>query len=93
MRVRLFRRPPVERLEQLGEAQRFLLASVAWHQTLTVAEAMRSLRYPRLACQDALLRLAEWGVLEQAEDERYRITTAWLRPVFRFLRRHHLIAS
>ncbi|MEZ4429913.1 MAG: hypothetical protein R3A51_19720 [Nannocystaceae bacterium] len=93
VRVRLFRRPPVERLEQLGEAQRFLLASVAWHQTLTVAEAMRSLRYPRLACQDALLRLAEWGVLEQAEDERYRITTAWLRPVFRFLRRHHLIAS
>lgn len=91
VRVRLFRRPTESLLEQLNGQQQFLLASLIWHETLTVAEAMQSLRYARIVCQDTYTLLTEWGVLEVLEGARYQVTTPWLRAVNRYLRRHHLL--
>lgn len=90
MRVRLFRRPVAEELETLSEAERFVLAGVAWHTTLTLSEAERSLKYTKMVCEDALDRLHDSGILMEHEG-RYRVTTRWLRPVHRFLLRKHLI--
>ncbi len=91
VRVRLFRRPTESLLEQLSSQQQFLLATLCWHESLTVAEAMQSMRYPRILCQDTYTLLKEWGVLETLEGARYQVTTPWLRAVNRYLRRHHLL--
>lgn len=92
LRVRLFRRPEEDMLEKLSDPQKFVLAAVIWHESITAEEVVRSLRYPRTGCADALRMLGDRGVL--AEDAgRYRITTAWWPAVRRYLRRKHLIET
>jgi hypothetical protein len=90
VRVHLFRMPHAEKLERLTGTQKFILASLVWHQDVSADEAASVLRLPRQLCHDTLALLAEWGVVE-AQAERCRITTAWLQPVRRHLRREHLI--
>jgi hypothetical protein len=90
VRVRLFRGPEEHRLEELGEPERFVLASAVWHGSITADEAARSLRYPPLSCEDALARLDELGVLAE-HDGRHRVTTRWQRAVTTYLVRKHLI--
>ena len=90
LRVQLFRRPPAPLLESLSNVERFALAGVVWHATLTVEEAVQSLRYGRDVCAEALDRLLDDGVLE-ISDGRYRVTSEWDRPVVRYLRRKHLV--
>lgn len=92
VRVRLFRRPDEALLEHLHPPQRFILASVLWHQSLTCEEAARSLRYPSDLCHESLELLAEWGALE-VDAGRYRGAVAWLPAIHRFLRRNHLIEA
>ena len=90
MRVRLFNRPNTAELESLSEAEKFLLAGVVWHATMTQQEAVRSLKYSPMACEDGLDRLLDGGMLT-ATNGRYRVSTRWLRPTYRFLVRQHLI--
>jgi len=90
VRVRLFRRPNEAQLEQLSQPQRFVLASLVWHHSLTAEEATASLRFGLAACEEALERLREWGALTKS-GPRYRPATTWLPAIGRFLRRNHLI--
>jgi hypothetical protein len=90
--VRLFRRPEEAKLEQLTQPQRFILASVVWHHSLTAEEATASLRFGLAACEEALERLRESGVLTKS-GPRYRPATTWLPAIGRFLRRNHLIEA
>ncbi len=90
VRVRLFRRPKADELESLVNTERFVLASVVWHGSLTRDEAVRSLNLNVRVCEDALDKLHDEGVVEE-RDGRFRVATRWLSPVLRFLRRKHLI--
>ncbi|MEZ4411148.1 MAG: hypothetical protein R3A52_32400 [Polyangiales bacterium] len=90
VRVRLFPRVSADALESLPEPSRFLLAAVVWHESLTAAEASRSLRFDPAACADGLSRLGELGVLYRAGD-RYRVSVAWWPVALRFLMRKHLV--
>lgn len=90
LRVRLFKGPDQDQLEALSEPERFVLACVVWHDSLTIEEAARSLDYQALACEDALAKLTEFGVLTDS-DGRYQITTRWHRVVTSYLVRKHLI--
>jgi hypothetical protein len=90
VRVRLFRRPNTSQLEALSEVEKFVLASVVWHTTLTLEEAVVSLNLGSALCTDALDKLHDTGILEK-RGERYRVVTRWLCPVARYLRRKHLV--
>ncbi|HNS98473.1 MAG TPA: hypothetical protein PKL73_16090 [Polyangiaceae bacterium] len=90
VRVRLFRRPHADELESLDDNERFVLASVIWHGSLTTEQAVKSLNLPASVCGDAFGKLQDQGVLGQSH-ERYFVQTRWLCPVLRFLRRKHLI--
>lgn len=92
LRVRLFRRPEEDVLDRLTDEQRFVLAGVIWHESITTDEAVRALRYPRLACEEALHNLRDLGVL-RADGDRYRVAIAWWPAVRRYLRRKHLIET
>jgi hypothetical protein len=92
VRVRLFRRPDAERLEGLGEREKFLLACILWHDGLTPEQAARSLGCPVAACHDGLARLRDLGALEE-RDGWMHPTTEWLAPVRRFLVRKRLLES
>ncbi|AKT37795.1 hypothetical protein [Chondromyces crocatus] len=90
LRVKLFRGPSEDTLEDLGEVERFVLASVVWHDSLTPQEASLSLSFPRLPCEDALAKLLELGVVDD-HGGRHRVTTPWQSAVTSFLLRKHLI--
>lgn len=93
MQVRLFERPDLQLLENLEESQRFILASVLWHENSNIEESSLSLRYTKIKCEDSLRQLNEDNILFKSEDNRYRISTKWLPFVIRYLRRKHLIES
>ncbi|EYF03018.1 AAA family ATPase [Chondromyces apiculatus] len=90
LRVRLFHGPSEDTLEDLSEIERFVLASVVWHDSLTPQEAALSLGYGRLPCEDALTKLLEVGVVDN-NGGRHRVTTPWQSAVTSFLLRKHLI--
>jgi hypothetical protein len=90
LRVHLFRRVEEDLLDRLDDVQKFVLAAVLWHESVSVDEAVRALRYPRPACEEALHMLRDRGVL-RADGARYRIAVAWWPSVRRYLRRKHLI--
>lgn len=92
LHVRLFRAPVEDHLEALNEQERFVLASVVWHDSLTTEEAAISLGYPRLSSRDALAKLIEMGVIDDLGG-RHRVTMRWQRAVTNFLLRKHLIQS
>jgi hypothetical protein len=89
VRVRLFQRPNANALEALSEVEKFVLAGVAWHTTLTLTEAVRSLKYAVMACEDAFDKLQDLGIVVE-DNGRFRIATRWLCPVLRYLKRKHL---
>ena len=90
VRVRLFRGPDEEELESLSEAERFALACVVWHDSLTAGEAARSLRFPTLLCEDAMAKLTERRILE-SQGGRHRVTTRWHSATHGYLLRKHLV--
>ncbi|XYI02974.1 hypothetical protein ACMHYB_25755 [Sorangium sp. So ce1128] len=90
LRVQLFRGPSGDDLEALGELERFVLASVVWHDSLTTEEASISLGFPRLPCENALSKLVDLGVIDNLGG-RHRVTTRWQSAVTTFLLRKHLI--
>ncbi|XXX80269.1 hypothetical protein WMF30_15995 [Sorangium sp. So ce134] len=90
LRVQLFRGPSGDDLEELSELERFVLASVVWHDSLTTEEASLSLGFPRLPCENALSKLVDLGVVDDLGG-RHRVTTRWQSAVTSFLLRKHLI--
>lgn len=92
VRVRLFDAPSDAALDHLDDDERFLLAAVVLHGTLTAEEAARTLREPLADCQVRLALLEREGWLG-VEKGRYAVTTRWYREVLRQLRRKHLLAA
>lgn len=91
-RVRLFRAPSSDRLEEGGDEGPFLLAAIVQHQNLTVQEAVATTRFPEPLCRIHLDRFVELGALEIDRD-RYRVTTRWHCAVIRLLKRKNLISD
>lgn len=92
VRVRLFARPDSKRLDSLLEPEKFVLASVLWHESLTIAECADALGYSAEESAAALERLRAGGILEEL-DHRYRVTVEWWSAVVRYLRRKHMIET
>lgn len=90
VRVRLFRHPNVNELESLNDTQRFVLASIIWHGSLTPEHASKSLNIPLQRCGFAFDKLQEAGIIER-EQGCGRVAAGWRGPVTRFLFRKHLI--
>jgi hypothetical protein len=90
LKVRLFHGPSEDDLEALGELERFVLASVVWHDSITTEEASCSLCFPMHPCEDALSKLVELGVIDDLGG-RHRVTTRWQSAVLRYLVRKHLL--
>lgn len=89
VRVRLFRAPGADELEQLGEFGRFVLAAVVQHETLTAPEAARALGEPERDCRTSLAWLTARGYLIQV-GARYEVSLHWHRAVLNYLKRKHL---
>lgn len=92
LRVRLFARPDSRRLDALLETEKFVLASVLWHESITIPECAYALGYSEESCGAALKRMRAAGIVEAVED-RYRVTVEWWSAVVRYLRRKHLIET
>lgn len=90
--VRLFRRPDISVVLRLTTRERFILAALVWHQTLTAGMAARVLRFPESLCEDTLELLRDSRVVS-ADDGVYRLESDWLQPVRRLLRRENLIVN
>jgi hypothetical protein len=92
LRVRLFARPVVSKLDSLAEREKFVLASVIWHESISVEECAAALGYSVDSCQVAFERLRAESIIE-SRDLRFRVRTEWWSSVVRYLRRKHLIES
>ena len=92
VRVRLFRTPPVERLEQMGDVTLFLLASIIVHESLSVREMSVVSRYPEPLCRIHVNRLAGLGVLTQ-DKIRWRPSSYWYPALLRVLKRRNLLSD
>ncbi len=90
--VRLFTQPDASLLERRDEIDKFVLASVYWHETLTVEEAASTLHYPLYACADSMIKMNELGILSR-QGKWYSVTTPWWPLVTRYLRRKNLIRN
>jgi hypothetical protein len=93
LKVRLFKDPSADSLEQLPEHIRFLLGAVVMHENLTVEDAARVLNYTRKNCEYALRFLCARRILEEREGGRYKVSSHWHRAVIRYLRRKHILYS
>lgn len=89
--VRLFPMPQVDALEPFETRTWFVLACLVQHENLSVAEAVRSLRFPAQECERALNLLHRHGFLT-CHEGRYRLESHWARAVLRFLQRKKLLA-
>jgi hypothetical protein len=92
VRVRLFRSPPAETLENTNEVARFILAAVVLHENLTIKETAAATGYPSKLCRMHLNRFLETDILV-VEKGRYRVSTFWHRTLVRFLSRKNLLAD
>jgi len=92
VRVRLFRAPASDVLDEGGDAGLFVLAAIVLHDNLTLAEAALATRYPEEICRIHLDRFLEIGTLRRDAD-RFRLTTHWQRAVVRLLKRKNLVSD
>ncbi len=91
-RVHLFGGPSADDLEHLQESNRFILASLVIHESLTALEASAALAFTPEKCDAALRFLRKAEVLSETNG-RYRVSTHWNRAVARFLKRKGLIIA
>ena len=91
VRVRLFRRKPLSRLEKWPKEATFLYAAIVIHQRLTVSQLSQILRYPIRMCENFLSQGCEEGYLTCDEQGRYGLDVAWYRPIVKFLGSQHAI--
>jgi hypothetical protein len=91
VRVRLFKGPQVEQLEEIGEQGLFVLAAIITHVRLTLEELVKVTRYPEKLCRIYLDRLVDLGTLGRDQNG-YQVTTYWQRATVRLLLRLNLLA-
>jgi len=92
VRVRLFRSPPPEALENGRDEGRFILAAVVVHGGLTAADAAAATGYPEGLCRIYMNRLRDLGALSVHGDI-HRVSTHWQRAAIRLLKRKNLLAD
>ncbi len=92
VRVRFFRAPAAEDLQNVGETALFVLASIVVHENLTLEEAQRATRFPLAVTRIHLDRLLALGAIEE-ERGRYRMTALWQPVAMRLLRRRNLLSD
>jgi hypothetical protein len=90
VRVRLFKAPEVEVLEDGGEDGLFVLAAIVVHESISLDELERVTRFDRVQCFIHLDRLQEIGAIV-FEDGMYRVSTTWHRAAVRLLKRRNLL--
>ena len=90
LRVRLFRAPNPDRLEEAGEAGLFVLAAIVTHESISFADLGAVTRSTESQCHIHVDRLLDLGAV-QLDDGLIRVTTAWQRAAIRLLRRRNLL--
>ena len=90
VRVRLFKAPEVEVLEEGGEDGLFVLAAIVVHESISLDDLERVTRFDRVQCFIHLDRLQEIGAIV-LEDGMYRVSTTWHRAAVRLLKRRNLL--
>lgn len=90
VRVRLFKAPDVEVLEEGGEDGLFVLAAIVVHESISLEDLERVTRFDRVQCFIHLDRLQEIGAIV-LEDGMYRVSTTWHRAAVRLLKRRNLL--
>ena len=91
VKVRLFRRTPLSRLDKWPKEATFLYAAIVIHQRLTVSELSEVLRYPARMCENFLNQGCEEGYLKCDELGRYQLEVNWYRPIVNYLGAQHAI--
>jgi len=91
VRVRLFRRHNLTRLERWPKEAIFLYAALALHNRLSASEVARILRYSKSLCETFLNQGCEEGYLLCDENGRYHLNVSWYRPIIRYLSQRHAV--
>ncbi len=90
MRVRLFKAPDIELLEEGGQDGLFVLAAIVTHESICLDDLVEVTRFDRAQCFIHIDRLLELGAITLG-DEMYRVSTTWHRAAVRLLRRRNLL--
>jgi hypothetical protein len=92
MRVRLFKAPSVDLLEDGGQDGLFVLAAIVTHESISLDDLVEVTRFDRSQCFIHIDRLLEVGAIS-LDDEMYRVSTTWHRAAVRLLRRRNLLPA
>ncbi len=90
VRVRLFKAPDIELLEDGGQDGLFVLAAIVTHESICLDDLVEVTRFDRVQCFIHLDRLLELGAIT-LDNEMYRVSTTWHRAAVRLLRRRNLL--
>ena len=90
VRVRLFKAPDVDLLEDGGQDGLFVLAGIVTHESICLDDLIEVTRFDRSQCFIHLDRLLEVGAIT-LDEEMYRVSTTWHRAAVRLLRRRNLL--
>jgi hypothetical protein len=90
--VKVFRPPDTRDLERLPDSSVFVLRAVVQLEPALPADIARATQLGPMTVQDALRYGLARGYFVQRGD-RYEVTWDWFRPITRFLRRRHLLAT
>lgn len=90
VRVKLFSGPDPSPLDTMHDQTRFMLAAIVLHESLDVAELVRTLRVPRPRAAALLDILTARGILE-CENKIFSVAPHWFRVVVNHLIRRRLL--
>jgi hypothetical protein len=92
VRVRLFKAPDVDLLEDGGQDGLFVLGAIVTHESICLDDLVEVTRFDRVQCFVHLDRLLELGAIT-LDNEMYRVSTTWHRAAVRLLRRRNLLPA
>ncbi|MCJ7755189.1 MAG: ATP-binding protein, partial [Thermoanaerobaculales bacterium] len=90
VRVRLFKAPDIELLEDGGQDGLFVLAAIVTHESICLDDLVEVTRFDRVQSFIHIDRLLELGAIT-LDNEMYRVSTTWHRAAVRLLRRRNLL--
>jgi hypothetical protein len=90
VRVRLFKAPEVQVLEDGGFDGLFVLAAIVVHESISLDHLVEVTRFDRVQCFIHLDRLREIGAVV-VDGGMFRVSTTWHRAAVRLLRRRNLL--
>lgn len=91
VRVRLFRSPSTELLEQIPQSALWLYGAMMLHDGLRPDDAGPILRWPTGRCESVFRWGMENEVLCKDDQARFRPQVAWELPLLRHLRRYNVL--